>query len=217
MDEHDEMQESSRFFTPFQCKFPGCVGSYVDGAQLANHYSITHTESLDLFKLKQSSPESTESPEASKSLPEGVQNSIVKNSFLCPSKGCEFVAELFCDVSAHHRQVHLRSISPRVRQQMIWRNRTCRSPRDSSQQLKAQTDVEELQNLLPEVCVAVESGDQHDPLSKKPLYGCLCIDGSCHWRTSNWDQLLTHMHLTHNFVIDSAKSTESSIKPEPLA
>lgn|SRR6218665_1702936 len=217
MDERDEMQESGRFFTPFQCKFPGCVGSYVDGAQLANHYSIHHTESMDLvMQQQQPTPENTESPEADKSTTSDAPTT--KSAFPCPSKGCQFVAELFCEVSAHHRQVHSRSISPRVRQQMIWRNRdrACRSSKDaSSERLKAQADVvEDLLNLLPDVSTA--PGDQCAPPSKKPLYGCLCIDGSCRWTTSSWDELLSHMHVIHNFIIDS-KSTESSIKAEPFA
>lgn len=48
--DEDEVNEDGFFITPFKCKFPGCVGSYVDNVQLANHYSVMHN--VECTKIK---------------------------------------------------------------------------------------------------------------------------------------------------------------------
>ena len=53
MSEKDE----NNLLTPWKCKFPGCGSAYVECGQLANHYSVTHTESMNLMPVNSQSQE----------------------------------------------------------------------------------------------------------------------------------------------------------------
>lgn len=215
MDADEELTEAGQLFTPFHCRFPGCVGSYVDDAQLANHYSIMHTDSIKLLDSKD--------PDSIKTEPNFVRRvPVARTKFSCPSKSCGFAADLFSEVSAHHRQAHWRSISPRVRQQMMWKSRLP----NMSPICKGMPGVGEGKILAPglEISDVVLSGDvsvcandaDGNQSSKRVLYSCLSLDDRCSWTTPDWDELLLHMEKMHNCVVESvACEATKTLKQEP--
>jgi len=178
--------------TWWSCRAPRCMAVCSEASELANHYTEVHTSSLELAELPtlmeftNIQPDSdTESQSSVSDGADGRQTVDVNRwpGIPCPFVGCGLRITSYPGLVMHHRRVHGRPLPGKQRRAIatVYRARRLDADRVSSMSAAAAATV-------PQTGAAT-SGVVSDSF--------VCPFSSCGVSCSSRDDLVAHVHLSH--------------------
>ena len=125
----DILTEDSPLFAQWLCKSDRCSASYVDAAHLANHYTVFHTQDMNLTVPRKQQHLLTSAEASLPSIPgDGNQkkssdgsNASSKKRIPCPSATCPRWFNSLIGLNMHHKKVHGEQLSKQQRREIVAR------------------------------------------------------------------------------------------------
>ena len=190
----------------WSCRVPGCVAVCAEASDLANHYSIVHSSSLDLTipptVIEPTSMQPESDADSQSSGDEGSKRTTELDhpddvdrwpGITCPFAGCELRIASYPGLVMHHKRVHGVPLPSKQRRAIatVYRARRLDAARLSDIPAAAATSV-------PHTPSPAVASVPHSPSPAVVTDSFVCPFSSCSVSCSSRDDLVAHVHLSHD-------------------
>jgi len=182
----------------WSCRVPGCLAVCAEASDLANHYSIVHASSLDLTipptVIEPTGVQPDSDADSQSSASDGDKGSRLTAELdhpddgnrwpgiSCPFAGCELRTASYPGLVMHHKRVHGVPLPSKQRRAIatVYRARRLDAERMSDMPAAGATSV------------------PHTPSPAVVTDSFVCPFSSCGMSCSSRDDLIAHVHLSHD-------------------
>lgn len=168
--------------TWYSCQALHCVFTCLDPLELAEHYTAVHSTEIDLIL-----PAVLDMQPDTDSEGEEVDDADPWSGVACPFAGCGVRIASYPGLVMHHRRVHGKPLPGKQRRaiQTVYQARRLMEAYRSSN-VPASTDVPHTMNAPSSTVVSTS--------------GFVCPVGGCETQCSSRDDLIAHVHLSHELA-----------------